>query len=395
MPYSRSKQEEGLGGTLDSILINGKMSVGDRIILRTNQGLMPTTIKSILLPPACTEMRVKSKWLMVQDVIGAIGIKILPNKTDDFDTSDVLPGTEILVVPKSIHDDTELKQYIEHIELEEGGRDLVKQQNITDKLAPIGLHIQSSTMGSLVALMNHLQTCCKTSENCTAIQKEQIPVSNYGLGPLSKKDLQRVKIHTGKNRCYNTVLVFDPIKVAYKVDPKDFPEIHIIEGDILYGLVDRFKEYQLSLVKKDKAEAESKLVWPVILYHLPFVFNTKDPIVIGCRVEEGKLKIGTTLCVLPKKLEARPKGEEPIILGKVTSIEKNNKALTEAKMGNEVAVKIEGSNYVHGRHFDKGDYLISYQTRESLDIIKEHFREDLTDVDKKLLFKLKGLLNIF
>lgn len=47
-----------------------------------------------------------------------------------------------------------------------------------------------------------------------------------------------------------------------------------------------------------------------------------------------------------------------------------------------------------GRHFDEKDDLVSRITRQSIDAIKENFREDLEKEDITLLAKLKKLFTI-
>ncbi|KAK9508648.1 hypothetical protein O3M35_006159 [Rhynocoris fuscipes] len=87
---------------------------------------------------------------------------------------------------------------------------------------------------------------------------------------------------------------------------------------------------------------------------LQFVFNSRDPIVIGVIIEAGIVKEGTPICVPSKEF---------VDLGIVTSIENNHKPVESARKGQEVCIKIEPipgeSPKMFGRHFDEKDYLIS------------------------------------
>jgi translation initiation factor 5B len=101
------------------------------------------------------------------------------------------------------------------------------------------------------------------------------------------------------------------------------------------------------------------------------------------------------------------------VIGKVTGIEKNLVAVTEAKVGDEVAVKFElaGSQQpVYGRAFDHNNLLVSrvsfiflesimltfesQLTRQSIDVLKANFADVLTPADWKLVIKLKSHFEI-
>jgi len=53
---------------------------------------------------------------------------------------------------------------------------------------------------------------------------------------------------------------------------------------------------------KKKKEQSGKAVWPVIL-KISDCFRKSDPIILGVDITEGKLKVGTPLCVLLKQGE--------------------------------------------------------------------------------------------
>ena len=49
---------------------------------------------------------------------------------------------------------------------------------------------------------------------------------------------------------------------------------------------------------------------------------------------------------------------------------------------------------MYGRHFDEKDELVSRISRESIDILKESFRNDIQKEDWALVIKLKRYFNI-
>jgi nitroimidazol reductase NimA-like FMN-containing flavoprotein (pyridoxamine 5'-phosphate oxidase superfamily) len=76
-------------------------------------------------------------------------------------------------------------------------------------------------------------------------------------------------------------------------------------------------------------------------------------------------------------------------------VKPDGKEVEIAKKGTDVCIKIENKdNIQYGRHFDHKNSLCSAITRKSIDIIKNHFRDESTVDDAKLLMKLKGLLDI-
>ena len=67
---------EGLGTTIDVILVNGTLSVGDTIVIAGFNGPIVTTIRALLPPYPMKEMRVKGEYIHHQSIKGSMGIKI-------------------------------------------------------------------------------------------------------------------------------------------------------------------------------------------------------------------------------------------------------------------------------------------------------------------------------
>jgi translation initiation factor 5B len=113
-------------------------------------------------------------------------------------------------------------------------------------------------------------------------------------------------------------------------------------------------------------------------------------------VRAGILKSGTPLCFVKKATEFTP--ASIMMIGRVGSIEKESKPVQEAKVGDEVCIKVEqgmSQNYImYGRHFDHHNMLISALSRRSIDLLKENFRDDLSREDWVLVVKLKKLQGI-
>lgn len=113
-------------------------------------------------------------------------------------------------------------------------------------------------------------------------------------------------------------------------------------------------------------------------------FNRTNPIVIGLNVIEGILKPGTPLCVPDR---------ENLRLGTVLSIEANKKPQPFARANTgSVAVKISNDGSVsYGRHFDDQSNIVSLISRDSIDALKLHFKDEMTQDDWRTCIKLKKL----
>lgn len=89
---------------------------------------------------------------------------------------------------------------------------------------------------------------------------------------------------------------------------------------------------------------------------------------------------------------------ENLELGRVSSIEVNHKQIESARRGQEICVKIDhcggDAPKLYGRHFDHEDLLVSRISRESIDAVKEYFRDEMTKADWQLMIELKNKFEI-
>jgi translation initiation factor 5B len=166
--------------------------------------------------------------------------------------------------------------------------------------------------------------------------------------------------------------------------------VKIFTADIIYHLFDAFMAHRADLKRKKQEEFKFIAVFPCKIRVLPqYIFNSRDPIVVGVQIEDGFVKEGTPICVPSKEF---------LELGRVTSVEINHKPVTVAKKGQEVCLKIEPipgeAPKMFGRHFDHTDLLVSKISRQSIDAVKDYFREEMTKGDWQLLIELKKMFEI-
>ncbi|XP_017819584.2 eukaryotic translation initiation factor 5B isoform X2 [Callithrix jacchus] len=352
----------GMGTTIDVILINGRLKEGDTIIVPGVEGPIVTQIRGLLLPPPMKELRVKNQYEKHKEVEAAQGVKILGK-----DLEKTLAGLPLLVAYKEdeipvlkdelIH---ELKQTLNAIKLEEKG-----------------VYVQASTLGSLEALLEFL----KTSE---------VPYAGINIGPVHKKDVMKASVMLEHDPQYAVILAFD---VRIERDAQEMADslgVRIFSAEIIYHLFDAFTKYRQDYKKQKQEEYKHIAVFPCKMKILPqYIFNSRDPIVMGVTVEAGQVKQGTPMCVPSKNF---------VDIGIVTSIEINHKQVDVAKKGQEVCVKIEPipgeSPKMFGRHFEATDILVSKISRQSIDALKDWFRDEMQKSDWQLIVELKKVFEI-
>lgn len=356
------KAISGLGHTMDTILVNGRLREGDSIIFAGYDGPVCSQIRSLLMPQPLKELRIKTQFVEHREIEGAQGVKICGKDLDK-----AIAGLPILVPKRP--DETKIL-------MDEVAATFKETMN-SIKVTGTGVYVQTSTLGSLEALMEFLT-------------ESKIPVSGVRIGPVTKKDIMKASVMLEHDPTYAVILAFDVRIEREAQELADSLNIKIFHANIIYHLFDAFVNYRQEIKDKNREMFKSAAVFPCKLKILPqFVFNSRDPIVVGVSVEAGILKDGTPLCVPSKEF---------LDIGVVTTIEVNHKPIESARRGQEVCIKIEPSGgeapKMYGRHFDHTDMVVSKISRQSIDICKEHFRDDLLKTDWQLMVELKKLFQI-
>ncbi|XP_017491905.1 PREDICTED: eukaryotic translation initiation factor 5B-like [Rhagoletis zephyria] len=352
----------GLGTTIDVILINGKLKEGDKIVLAGHDGPVVTNIRSLLVPQPLKELRVKSPYEELKVVYGSMGVKICAHELEK-----AVAGLQMYVA--SSEAEVERLKELCWAQFSHAMKAI--------KCSSEGVYVQASTLGSLEALLEFLKD-------------SKIPYAGVRIGPVVRKDVMKASTMLEHSPDHAVILAFD-VKIERDAQElADSSGVRIFQAEIIYHLFDRFTEYKAKL-KADRKEANRhKAVFPCKLRILPnCIFNKRDPIVVGVNVEDGVLVPGTPLAVPSKELD---------LIGVVSTIEHDHKALESARKGQEVCIKIDHTSSdapkLYGRHFDLNDILCSKISRDSIDVMKEYFRDDLEKSDWQLMIELKKLFQI-
>jgi len=357
---------EGLGTTIDIILINGQLYNNDEIVVCTMNGPVLTKIRALMTPQPMKEIRVKGSYIRHDCIKAAMGIKIAATE----DMSAVVAGTPLFVVRGDDDEDDIIA------EAEEAFEEMLED----DHRAEHGVYVQASTLGSLEALLRFLREDCG----------DPIPYAAVNIGPVHKRDVMKASTMCGKHQEHAVILAFDVKIMPEAVIYAEEVGVTIFSAEIIYHLFDMFTEYRNNLIAAAKEEAQAEAVFPCVMQiYEQHVFNARNPILVGAKVLDGQPKIGTPICI---------PSAEFIMIGRIVSMEKDHKEVSTAVKGDDIAVKIEQAandqEYYYGRHFTHTDKLVSRISRDSIDLLKKHFREEMTAADWVLVKKLKPLFEI-
>ncbi|MFA4887712.1 MAG: translation initiation factor IF-2 [Candidatus Nanoarchaeia archaeon] len=318
-------EEKGLGATLDVILYDGHIKVGDQIVVGTLQNPIVTKIKALLVPD-------EGKFKQLKEVSAAVGIKIAaPN------VNEVIPGMPIRVANKEVE-----KVKIEIME---------EVKELTLELDDEGVVAKADSLGSLEGLINLLR-------------EKKIKIKRASIGPVSKKDLAEASSEV--DPLYKVVL-------AFNVKAMDAEHVKVFSSDVIYTLIEKFEEWVIK--ERDAAEAKKlkTLTWPCKIKILEgYIFRQSNPAIVGVEIMAGKARSGTPLI-----------REKPITTLK--AIQHEGKNVEEAIKGMSVAVSL--SDVTMNRQVKEGDILYADMSEDqfrALKRLKKYLNEDEIQIMKEL-----------
>ena len=340
------KEVKGLGTTIDAIVYDGTIHIGDYLIIGGRKPLV-TKVKALLRPPALKELRVEKKFDYIKEVSAAAGVKISAPGLED-----VIAGSPIICVCHE-HQIEEAKQKIQK-EVEE----------VEFSLNVDGVVAKADTLGSLEALIKMLKD-------------NDIPIRKAGIGPVIKQDVVEADTVQEEERRviigFNVKILNDTEELARDLKIKTF------FNNVIYQLIEDYQKWYKDRKERKKQSKLEKLIRPCKFRILRgLVFRNRSPAVFGVEILAGVLKKET-----PMKVEKTGKD-----VGRVNQIQKEGKNISEAKTGDKVAVSMEEPTI--GRQINEADVLVSVISRGNIQGLKEVW--DKLQDDEKLLLKELGLV---
>lgn len=344
------KEERGLGVTIDTIIYDGIIKVGDTIVLGGLDGVIVTKVKALLMPKPLDEMRApEDKFLHIKKIVAAAGVKIVANNLEK-----AITGAPVVVAGKE-----NLREIIKQVEEE------IESVRISKKIT--GLVVKADTLGTLEALV-------------TYIEKNGFPVRYADIGPVIKRDIVEASISKQSNRLYGVILAFNvPITDDAEREARD-KDIKIFSEKIIYRLVENYLKWYKEEKDREKRAILSKIILPAKIKILSnYIFRRSNPIIVGVKIISGVIKPGFPLMM-----------ENGRRVGEIMQIQEHGKVLKEAIEGMEVAISIR-SNMIIGRQVKENEILYTDIPNDQMEILIEKFRNDIGEEGIRLIKEIKKI----
>lgn len=337
------KEERGVGVTCDAIIYDGTLRVGDKIVIGGKEDVIVTNVKAILRPPPAKEMRVESKFIRVDKVTAAAGIKIVAPNLEK-----AVAGTEF----EAVESEEDIKKFKERVKRE--------YEEIAIRTEGEGIVLKTDTIGSLEAMINELRS-------------HGIPIKKAEVGEVDKRDV--VDVSTNKDEVNKVILAFN-VKILPEAEEEARNYgVKIFEGDIIYTIIDDFVKWRdeaRTIKEKQKIEALIKPGKVKLLKE--FIFRRSKPAIIGAKILAGELRRGSELI--------KPDGSK---VGEVRSMQKEGKNLAIAKAGEELAIAIE--DVTIGRQLEGDEVLYVEIPEKHAKVIERELLDSFDEETRKVFLE--------
>jgi translation initiation factor 5B len=358
-----SKYDKHNGYTIDVILNNGTINVGDKFVVSTITGPNICTVRNLLIPSALTQLGKKTNWDYKDSVRASIGCKIIGSNLDG-----AYPGTHLFPI-KTSDADTEADA------INNANQEINAVWKSYDFISP-GVFIGTQTFGELDA-------------GYSIFQKAGISVAGAYIGEPSNKfiDLILMKTETEslpENRIYLYFGTFNNTDV-FEYAKKN--NITLLSSEVIYKLVELYKIEKEKIIKA-RQNTNNNAIFPVemiILKQYIFMKGGSDHLMFGVKIKKGTLYKNTPICIPEKNVH----------LGKVLNIQFEHKEKEKGEEGQEICIRLDNPNQlIINRQFDVTDKLIAQLSRESIDILKRDYKEVVPKKDWLLIIEHIKLLKI-
>ena len=336
------KDVRGFGTTLDVIVYNGSVRTGDYAVIGSRQPVA-TKVKALLLPKPMKELRVERQFDSVDEVTAAAGVKVAGPDMDN-----VIAGSPIIFVRRESEIEAAKAEVQKDMEQVEFSKDIE------------GIIVKADTLGALEAMIR-------------IVGAEGVPVRKAEVGAVNRQDV--VEAQSPKDELKRVIFAFNVRTLPEAEELAKDLKIKIFSSDVIYHTVEDYRKWTYERRERELAEKLEHAMRPVKLRILKdHIFNASKPAIVGVEVLAGVLKKGVAL-----KREAEPQGKP---VGKVKEIEREKRAIEEAKKGDRVAISMEEP--VAGKTIFEEDVLVSYLTQDDRKLLAE-VREKLSEDEKALL----------
>jgi translation initiation factor 5B len=349
------KEEKGLGTTIDAILYDGKLNVGDTIVVGSaEEAPIVTKVKALLKPRALQEIRVEQRFERVKTVNAAAGLKIVAPNLES-----ALPGSQVRVVK----DDAALESVLGEVKSD---IEALKMETVPD-----GIIIRADTMGSLEALAQELR-----EQGIEEIKRADV-------GNISKRDVMEATTVT--DRYLRVIFGFN---VGFLPDAREAAaqaELPVFTSDVIYRLIEDYGDWVKTEKEREKKELLERVSTPAKIKILPgCLFRLSKPAIVGVEVLAGKIRTGVELI--------KPDGAN---VGPINEIQDKGENISRAGQGMQVAIALRKPTV--GRHINENDVLYTNLNEAEVTELKkrsgvlspeeEEVLEELLEIKRKRQFR--------
>jgi translation initiation factor 5B len=339
------KEDKGLGKTLDVIIYDGTLDVGDTIVIGTLAEPLVTKVKALFVPEPLKEMRdVKGKFVSVKNVTAATGVKIAAPELDN-----VIAG-----MPLQEATDETLEKTKEEIQKE--------IHEVVVETDAEGIVIKADTLGSLEAMV-------------LLLKQKNVKIKRATIGAISKKDVMDAEANYEKHPEHAVILGFN---IAVEAENEE-THVKIFQNAVIYQLLEEFEIWFSKKQKEAECAGLEKLNRPCKLQIMPnHIFRMNNPAVVGADIIAGTLKTGARLM--------NNKGQQ---LTCIKSMELEKKSINEVHQGTQLAISLP--NITIGRQAQEGEILYTFHAESEFVALKK-FKKFLTKQEIEALKEIAEIM---
>ena len=337
------KDERGFGATIDTVVYDGVVRNGDRVVVGGQDEPIVTEIRALLQPRPLEEIRTEKQFEKVAEVGAAAGVKIA---APDLDRA--MAGAPVRVVR-----DRPEAEVVEDVKAELAEIEVETAEN--------GVVVKADTLGSLEAMAN-------------ALREAEVPILRAEVGDIAPRDIAVAE--TANQDEHKAILGFNVDLLANAETELESADVKLFTNDVIYQLIEDYETY---VEEKQRAQQETvldKVVRPARFRILPdHTFRQNDPAVVGVEVISGTVQNNRNVGLF--------EGNEFDRVGQLSGIQKQGDDVDEARAGERVSIAIDGPTV--GRGIEEGDTLWTEVPEKHAKILEQELKEEITADEREAL----------
>jgi len=345
------KEEIGLGTTVNAIIYDGVLNVGDEIALGGKEGPIVTSVRAILVPKPLDEIRdPRDKFSSVRGVEAAAGVKIVAPGLEK-----ALAGSSLYAVPKG--------------ESSEAAARIVKEEfeRLRIEIDRNGVVLKTDTLGALEAIT-------------ASLNQSGTPIRLADVGDISKRDIIEADVVREKDRLLGVVLGFN-VKVLPDAEEEAIKRTtKILRADVIYDLLESYSRWvDAERAASLKAELD-RHIRPGKMHVLPgYVFRHSKPAIFGVEILAGTIRQKYPLI-----------NQDGKRIGTIMRLQDKGKDIDEARTGMQIAISVDKA--IMNRNVFENDILYVAVPETSAREFSTRLSEYLSPEEKGVLEELTTIM---